>query len=298
MKKTYLSALILAALAGSATLAFASGWDVALSTTESVRQRVEKPTAKMPVEGVVSSKFGMRQHPILEQVKMHNGIDIAAAEGTDFHSTSLGRVTYAGNAGSLGLMVEIKGLDGTVTRFGHASELTVKTGDRVHKGTVIGRVGSTGTATGSHLHYELIVNGTNINPAGSDLSGLIAKSAPAAKEPIVAVTETSIEPVVKAQTDAELKEELHNAALIASIVNSVQMATPSATEPPQPAVVKPVIETRLARLVPFKKDRTFTGLKRTVAFIDSPVLLPVVNQAELKSKLDKEIKSAIFSASV
>lgn len=177
------------ALTGAAPAIFASGWDLALDVTDSVRSRTLHPVEELPVAGVVSSKFGLRSHPITEQVKLHRGVDIAAEEGTDFYSTSVGRVTYAGEAGDLGLMVEVKGLDGKVTRFGHASAVAVNVGDRVHKGTVLGQVGSTGMATGPHLHYELLVDGQHVDPMGNDLSMLLAKAKPKKLETTLAKSE-------------------------------------------------------------------------------------------------------------
>lgn len=143
---------------------YASGWDLALQQTEMASNRKLKTLQTMPAEGVISSKFGLRRHPITEQVKLHKGIDIAAPAGTAFIAPESGRITFAGAAGSLGLMVEVSTLHGKVLRFGHASKISVNAGDRIHKGSVLGLVGATGLATGAHLHYEVLVDGKNINP--------------------------------------------------------------------------------------------------------------------------------------
>lgn len=234
MRKTKISLILAAGLTVTTQAAFASAWDLALDATESARLRASQPEKKLPVTGVISSEFGLRRHPITEQVKLHKGIDIAADEGTDFHSTSIGRVTYAGRAGGLGLMVEVKGVDGTVTRFGHASALAVKVGDRVHKGVVLGQVGSTGVATGSHLHYELLVNGRNVDPRGSDLTALLAKANPFAKEARLA------------------KEESHNTTLIATLSQSRNINLPKGEG--SSATLKPT--GMIARLVPFQGYKT------------------------------------------
>lgn len=208
MRKTKTSVLFMVALTGAAPAIFASGWDLALDVTDSVRSRTSQQGEALPVAGVVSSKFGLRNHPITEQVKLHRGVDIAAEEGTDFYSTSVGRVTHAGEAGNLGLMVEVKGLDGTVTRFGHASAVAVNVGDRVHKGTVLGQVGSTGMATGPHLHYELLVNGTHVDPMGNELRGLLAKAKPKAPEVSLAKAQPPIDDEALSQKIEQVDKEI------------------------------------------------------------------------------------------
>lgn len=143
----------------------ASSWDMALESTERAIARAEQSARKLPVAGEISSEYGMREHPLTEQFKKHEGIDIAAPEGTAFYASAMGRVSFAGPAGSYGNMIELKHLDGSVSRYAHASSLKVAVGQRVHKGEVLGYVGSTGAVAGAHLHYEMLINGQHVNPS-------------------------------------------------------------------------------------------------------------------------------------
>lgn len=271
MRQKYLSAFVLAATVTASAYAAASGWDFALEATESVKNRTLKPAAQMPVEGVISSKFGMRQHPITDEVKVHKGIDIAAPEGTDFYATTVGRVTYAGHAGSLGLMVEVKGLDGSITRFGHASELNVKTGDRIHKGAVLGRVGSTGLSTGSHLHYELLIDGVNVNPQSKNIAGLIAKTQP---------VKSSESPQPNAA-----EEDKHNELLIASIAK---------TYAPQIAIAKERHKSELsvARLIPFKASQIRPPKPSQLKTDIEPVIIFEIDLYSLQDSVQQFTKEA------
>ena len=83
-------------------------------------------------------------------------------------ATARGRVSAAGRNGGYGKMVEIEPANGYSTRYAHLSRISVRTGQRIEKKHVIGRVGSTGRATGPHLHYELLKNGRHINPASAN----------------------------------------------------------------------------------------------------------------------------------
>ncbi|WP_249312104.1 peptidoglycan DD-metalloendopeptidase family protein [Congzhengia minquanensis] len=112
----------------------------------------------------ISSPYGMRKHPITGETKMHNGIDIAADEGTDIKAAASGTVLLAGNNGGYGNCVIISHSDGTQTLYGHASKLLVSAGQKVEKGQVIAKVGSTGNSTGNHLHFETRINGKSYDP--------------------------------------------------------------------------------------------------------------------------------------
>jgi len=176
----YILVAVSAALASSAQ---ASSWDMALESTERAIARAEQSARKLPVAGEISSEYGMREHPLTEQFKKHQGIDIAAPEGTAFYAAAMGRVSFAGPAGSYGNMVELQHVDGTVSRYAHASALNVVAGQRIHKGEVLGLVGSTGAVTGAHLHYEMLVNGQYVDPAEHHhLVAAPAPSIPAARE--------------------------------------------------------------------------------------------------------------------
>lgn len=157
-------------------LTHASSWDLALKSTEQARARANRSELSTPpVKGVISSSFGNRVNPITQRHSEHKGIDIAAAEGTPIHSAQMGRVTFAGDAGTYGKLVEIRHIDGTLARYAHASAVDVQVGQRVHKGEQLGRVGATGSATGPHLHYELIADGRHIDPAAVAIAGLVGK---------------------------------------------------------------------------------------------------------------------------
>lgn len=122
-----------------------------------------------PGQSRISSKFGMRKHPISGKMKMHSGIDISAPAGTPIHASESGKVTFAGISGSLtsgyGRLVKIAHADGYETRYAHQSQIQVMVGQQVIKGQQIGKVGTTGSSTGNHLHFEVRKNGTALNPS-------------------------------------------------------------------------------------------------------------------------------------
>ncbi len=124
-----------------------------------------------PVEGArLSSVFGRRKHPVYGNVRMHTGVDFAAARGTPVHATAPGRVSYIGWRRGYGRVVEIAHGSDTVTRYTHLSATAdgLTKGQRVEAGQVVGRVGSTGTATGPNLHYEVLVDGRPTDPLSDD----------------------------------------------------------------------------------------------------------------------------------
>ena len=122
-------------------------------------------TAALPTYGTVSSPFGNRIHPTLGGVRMHRGIDIAAAAGTPVWASGQGRVVSASWRGGYGLAVEIDHGEGRRSLYAHMQRIVVKAGDEVAAGDTIGAVGSTGRSTGPHLHFEVRVNGEAIDPA-------------------------------------------------------------------------------------------------------------------------------------
>jgi len=122
--------------------------------------------SRMPVSAYsLTSSFGLREHPLLGVMRAHTGIDLAAPLGSPIFATSDGTVSTADWRGGYGLLVSLDHGGGVQTRYGHMSRLNVVAGERVHKGDVIGYVGSTGLSTGPHLHYEIRINGQAINPA-------------------------------------------------------------------------------------------------------------------------------------
>lgn len=113
----------------------------------------------------VTSDYGTRVHPITKTTKFHKGIDIGAAQGTNVLAAADGTVVTAGwNSGGYGYYITINHGGGVVTLYGHNSKLLVKAGDTVKKGQVIAKVGSTGNSTGPHIHFEVLVNGSVVNP--------------------------------------------------------------------------------------------------------------------------------------
>jgi murein DD-endopeptidase MepM/ murein hydrolase activator NlpD len=121
-----------------------------------------------PVPGPISSRYGMRRHPILGYRRMHSGLDFRARHGTPIVAVTDGRVTSAGRAGGCGIAVRLDHGGGLNTRYCHMSRMAVSRGQDVRRGQVIGYVGSTGLSTGAHLHYEMYRGGRAINPASVD----------------------------------------------------------------------------------------------------------------------------------
>lgn len=118
----------------------------------------------------ISSNFNPRRfHPILRRVRAHNGVDYRAPSGTPVYAAGNGTVTRSGYGQNNGHHVFIQHGNGIVTKYLHFSKRTVKKGDRVKQGQVIGYVGATGLAEAPHLHYEFLVNGVHRNPRTVDL---------------------------------------------------------------------------------------------------------------------------------
>jgi murein DD-endopeptidase MepM/ murein hydrolase activator NlpD len=117
-----------------------------------------------PVIGWLSSAFGSRQDPVNGGADFHPGLDISADYGTPVKATADGDIDAAGWAGDYGNMVLLKHGYGMATKYGHLSRIVVNQGQSVKRGQVIGYVGATGRTTGSHLHYEILLNGSRINP--------------------------------------------------------------------------------------------------------------------------------------
>jgi murein DD-endopeptidase MepM/ murein hydrolase activator NlpD len=119
-----------------------------------------------PVSGALMARFGYDARRIeLGAQPFHKGVDIGSAVGAPVRAPQDGVVTFAGWNGSYGLQLEIKHNLGWGTVYGHLSSTPLKAGDRVKKGQVIGYVGMTGLTTGPHLHYEIHLNGTPVDPA-------------------------------------------------------------------------------------------------------------------------------------
>ncbi len=121
---------------------------------------------RKPVIGEVefTSGFGIRNDPFLGRPAMHTGLDFRAATGDPVRATANGKVVSSGWTGGYGRMVEVDHGNGLSTRYGHLSEISVKVGDQIRIGQVLGAVGSTGRSTGPHLHYETRIDGEAVDP--------------------------------------------------------------------------------------------------------------------------------------
>jgi murein DD-endopeptidase MepM/ murein hydrolase activator NlpD len=141
------------------------------SRLDSVRDSVERrrslasaTPSVWPVAGWLTSYFGTRKDPITNDADFHPGLDISADYGEPVLATADATVSSAGPNGAYGNMVILDHGYGIVTKYGHLSRFAVFGGQRVKRGDVIGYVGSTGRSTGSHLHYEIWMNGRLTNP--------------------------------------------------------------------------------------------------------------------------------------
>jgi murein DD-endopeptidase MepM/ murein hydrolase activator NlpD len=144
-----------------------SSWNEAVAVLERKHDRLAATPSILPTVGFVSSSFsGRRWHPILDDNRPHSGIDIAAPVGTPVHAPARGRVSFVGERGQYGLMVELNHGQGYVTRYAHLSRASVKTGQIVSRRARIASVGESGLAIGPHLHYEVLLNGIPQNPLG------------------------------------------------------------------------------------------------------------------------------------
>ncbi len=130
-------------------------------------ESIEKSFLKTPVDGArITSGFGNREHPILGYTKMHKGVDFGAPRGTPIYAAGSGRIAFMGRFSGYGNYVKINHSSGYSTAYGHMNKFAsnLARGMRVKQGQLIGYVGSTGMATGPHLHYEVLANNVQINP--------------------------------------------------------------------------------------------------------------------------------------
>ena len=136
-----------------------------------VRRNVEKREALAaatpsiwPAHGWLTGTFGGRSDPFTNEPAFHSGIDISLEKGEPVYATANGVVESASYTGDYGNLITVSHGFGLSTRYGHLSRFAVKAGQHIKRGDVIGYVGSTGRSTGSHLHYEILANGSLINP--------------------------------------------------------------------------------------------------------------------------------------
>jgi murein DD-endopeptidase MepM/ murein hydrolase activator NlpD len=134
------------------------------SQVESQQALARATPSSWPVAGYLSSLFGRRPDPFTGEPDYHTGLDVSAPLGTPIWATADGRVESAEYNGNYGKSIVLDHGYGIATRFGHLSSFNVRKGQQVRRGQVIGYVGSTGRATSTHLHYEILVNGSPLNP--------------------------------------------------------------------------------------------------------------------------------------
>lgn len=135
-------------------------------------ESVRKALLRTPVDGArISSKFGLRRHPILAYSKMHKGVDFAAPSGTPIFAAGNGTIEAAGPKGAYGNYIRVRHNREISSAYAHMSRFAkgMKRGARVQQGDVIGYVGTTGRSTGPHLHYEVLRGGRQVNPLSIDL---------------------------------------------------------------------------------------------------------------------------------
>ena len=143
----------------------ATSFNEAADSLESHRERVAAMPSILPTQGWLTSNFSnARLHPILGFARPHEGIDVSAPTGTPIEAPAAGRVTEVGWESGYGNVMVLDHGYGIVTKFAHTSKVLVRVGQRVKRGDRIALVGSTGLATGPHLHYEVHVNGHPVNP--------------------------------------------------------------------------------------------------------------------------------------
>ena len=138
---------------------------------EPVTKQVKVGTKKRPVHmatgkfrnpfaaGMITSRYGTRSRGF------HTGLDLAGSTGSPVYASDGGTVSFAGWSGGYGKVIKINHGNGYETYYAHLSSINVKSGQKVAKGEMIGRVGNTGNSTGPHLHFEIRLNGQTLNPA-------------------------------------------------------------------------------------------------------------------------------------
>jgi murein DD-endopeptidase MepM/ murein hydrolase activator NlpD len=130
-----------------------------------MRAAIDRLPFGQPTKGArLTSGFGPRRDPLRRRYSQHNGIDFAAPTGTPIFSTAEGVVTFSGRQRGYGIVVKIRHAFGFETVYAHLNKSRVKVGQRIERGDRIADMGSTGRSTGSHLHYEIRIDGKPVNP--------------------------------------------------------------------------------------------------------------------------------------
>lgn len=139
-------------------------FDAVMASLQEQRKKWDRTPSIQPSPGWIISPFGFRRDPLVGELRMHEGIDIAGPEGTIIVASADGKATFVGYRGNYGLCLEIEHGYGISTRYAHCSMVKVDVGQNVTRGQVVALVGQTGRATGPHLHYEVVVNGQPVDP--------------------------------------------------------------------------------------------------------------------------------------
>ena len=143
-----------------------AAFEKAQEAYDRMRRQASRLPQGSPVPGQnISSRFGARRDPLNGRQAMHGGLDFRAPKGHPVEATAAGTVRFAARRGGYGKLVEIDHGDGLSTRYGHLSRIFVREGQRVGRGAILGKVGSTGRSTGPHLHYEVRRGGQARDPA-------------------------------------------------------------------------------------------------------------------------------------
>ena len=138
---------------------------LAIGVTIAYAEQLQSTSIVFPLmEARVSSKYGPRRHPIRKVVRHHSGIDLAAPKNSHVRTVAAGMVVFADSYSGYGKLVTIKHPDGYTSLYGHLAEILANPGTQVDAGELIGRVGSTGLASGPHLHFEWRKDGRSIDP--------------------------------------------------------------------------------------------------------------------------------------
>ncbi len=140
------------------------GMEQLIVDVEKQMKYIDSQPNLMPATGRITSPYGYRISPINRRREFHSGIDIANKSNTDVVAAGSGIVTFAGYNGAYGRMVIISHGYGYTSVYAHNNKLLISVGDKVNKGDVIAKMGSTGRSTGPHLHFEIRVNGQAVDP--------------------------------------------------------------------------------------------------------------------------------------
>ncbi len=117
-----------------------------------------------PVQGIITSSCGTRENPVLQKEELHDGLDIAVAEGTAVAAVKSGVVTEVRTSATYGKVVKYETTDGYEIMYAHLSEILVKKGEKIRQGQTIAKSGNTGLTTGPHLHYSVWKDGVLLDP--------------------------------------------------------------------------------------------------------------------------------------